>query len=88
MSTFTTPAVSEAGKAVALAVVIAAGGGVHALGVAPLVILLLPLPLAYLTSRRGVRVGVAAMVCAACSPRSSPVRATALLTLFWPASSA
>lgn len=63
MSTFTTPAVSEAGKATALTVVIALVVAYMPLG-APLVIMLLPLPLAYVTSRRGVRVGVAAMVSA------------------------
>ena len=63
MSTFTTSAVSEAGKATALTVVVALVVAYMPLG-APLVLLLLPLPLAYLTSRRGVRVGVAAMVSA------------------------
>jgi uncharacterized protein YybS (DUF2232 family) len=63
VSTFTTPAVSEAGKATALTVVVALVVAYMPLG-APLMLLLLPLPLAYLTSRRGVRVGVAAMVSA------------------------
>jgi uncharacterized protein YybS (DUF2232 family) len=63
VSTFSTPAVSEAGKATALTVVVALVVAYLPLG-APLVLLLLPLPLAYLTSRRGVRVCVAAMVSA------------------------
>lgn len=62
MSTFTTPAVSEAGKAVALAVVLSV-----LVAYVPLLALIaipaLPLPLGYLTLRRGVRVGVAGAVC-------------------------
>lgn len=58
-STFTTPAVSEAGKAIALAVVLALA--VTYVPLASILALpLLPLPVAYLTKRRGLRVGLAA----------------------------
>jgi uncharacterized protein YybS (DUF2232 family) len=64
VSTFTTPAVSEAGKAVALAVVLSV-----LVAYVPLLALFaipaLPLPLGYLTLRRGVGVGVAGAVCVA-----------------------
>lgn len=64
MSTFTTAAVSEAGKAVALAVVLSV-----LVAYVPLLALFAipvpPLPLGYLTLRRGVGVGVAAAVCVA-----------------------
>lgn len=59
MSAFTTPAVSEAGKAIALAVVLSALVAYVPLAALVLAVLL-PLPLAYLTLRRGVRVGAAA----------------------------
>lgn len=62
MTPFSTPAISEAGKAIALAVAFSA-----LVVYAPLLVLfilpLLPLPLAFLTWRRGVRVGVAGAVC-------------------------
>ena len=58
MSTFSTPAVSEAGKAIALAVVLSLA--VMYVPVASmLAVPLLPLPVAYLTKRRGLRVGLA-----------------------------
>jgi uncharacterized protein YybS (DUF2232 family) len=64
VSTFTTAAVSEAGKAVALAVVLSV-----LVAYVPLLALVaipaLPLPLGYLTLRRGVGVGLAATVCVA-----------------------
>lgn len=64
MSTFSTPAVSEAGKAVALAVVIALAAAFLPLVSLPLMAFM-PLPLAFVVLRRGIAVGVAASFCTA-----------------------
>jgi uncharacterized protein YybS (DUF2232 family) len=64
LNVFSTPAISEAGKAVALTVVLSALV-VYVPFAAPLVALALPLPLAYLVLRRGVRVGLAACLAVA-----------------------
>lgn len=61
MSSFSTPAISEAGKATALAVVLALAA-VYLPLAGPLLLFLLPLPLAFVTLRRGLRVGAAAAV--------------------------
>ncbi len=64
MSSFSTSAVSEAGKAVALAVVLTIVAAYVPL-IALFVIPALPLPIGFVTLRRGVKVGVAATACAA-----------------------
>jgi uncharacterized protein YybS (DUF2232 family) len=59
VSAFSTPAVTEAGKAVALAVVLAMAASYLPLVSLPLMTLM-PLPLAFLVLRRGAAVGIAA----------------------------
>jgi uncharacterized protein YybS (DUF2232 family) len=59
VTSFSTPAVSEAGKAIALAVVLSVLVAYVPL-VALVLAVLLPLPIAYLTLHRGARVGAAA----------------------------
>jgi len=81
VSTFTTAAVSEAGKAVALAVVLAV-----VVAYVPLLALFaipaLPLPLGFLTLRRGIGVGVAAAVCVAALAAAVTGLGNGLMALF------
>jgi uncharacterized protein YybS (DUF2232 family) len=82
VNAFSTPSISEGGKAVALTVVLSVLV-VYVPLAAPLFALALPLPLAYLVLRRGVRVGLAACLAVAllAGLLTGPVRALVSLLL-------